>query len=138
MKTYNSNNQLLMYNLYGVISFFVGLMPYILFRGFYLNDLQITPLFSGEIVPYFIKYSLSDGLWTMSLTYILIDIWKGLENKSTIAITSLAPITGVVLECLQYFHYINGTFDVMDILTIIIFYLITIKNYYYYATKKFI
>ena len=125
-----------MYNLYGVISFFIGLMPYILFRGFYLNNLQITPLFSCEIVPYFIKYSLSDGLWTMSLTYILIDIWKGREKKSIIAITSLAPITGVVLECLQYFHFINGTFDIMDVLTIIIFYLITIKHYY--ATKKLI
>jgi len=131
----NSGQQISMYYICSFFSFFGGLMPYILFRGFYLTNLQFTPLFSCDIVPYFINYSLSDGLWTMSLTYILISIWKGLKNNSIIAVTSLAPIIGVVLEYLQYFQFINGTFDIIDVFTIIIFYLITI-NHYYYATKK--
>lgn len=98
-------------------------------------DLQISPLFNGDSIPNFVKFTLSDGLWTMSFTYFLIGIWNGTKNNYIIAITSLAPVTGIALEFLQYFHLINGTFDINDILTITLFYLITL-NHYFYVTKN--
>lgn len=125
-----------MHILYGFFSLFTGFTPYIFFRGIHLKNLHINPLFNSEYIPSFILYSLSDGLWTMSLTYILLSIWKNIKQNVLLKITCIAPILGVFMEYLQYYNLMKGTFDIIDIFTIIIFYLITINHYY--ATKKYI
>ena len=58
-----------------------------------------------------IKYYLPDFLWSLSLTCALFAI-----NKSTVQVTSIAVICGVLWEVSQATGLISGTADILDIL----------------------
>lgn len=125
------------YILYSIAALVLGFCPYLLIRGIHINKIHIKPLLDIIAIPYFIKYSVSDGLWTMSLSYTLIYIW--MKNKVLVLIfsTLIAPLLGITLEILQSKNLIFGTFDYIDIISIIVFYLLTITHYFY-AQEKFI
>ena len=125
------------YILYSIAALILGFFPYLLIRGIHIDNIHIDPLLENMAAPYFIKYSISDGLWTMSLSYTLIYIW--IKNNFFILIfsTLIAPLLGITLEILQYQNLIFGTFDYIDIISIILFYLLTITHYFY-AHENFI
>ena len=71
-------------------------------------------------LPNWFLYSLPDGLWIFSLISILLIIWKNTISKHNLFWFILIPTTVILLEIGQFFGFIAGTFDLMDI----IFYLL--------------
>lgn len=108
-----------------------GWLLYILFRSEYLviNSWALTSQFGSilkkirtqsfqilEIVPKWIIYSLPDALWLMSFGLTLQLIWKN-DTKRIRMIWTVIPCTIAVLwELFQLKHYVNGTFDLVDLL----------------------
>lgn len=67
-----------------------------------------------------IKFSLPDALWIFSFTYIMLTIWKFKITQSSAFWIFLAPTIGLVSEIGQLFGFISGTFDIVDLILIIV------------------
>ena len=114
----------------------IGCIIYGLFRDVNLIDPEkkFFPIIQSSYSN-LITNCLSDGLWLYSLNATFLLIWK---NNSTMLskwiVTSLA--LSILLEYLQFYDIINGTFDVYDIFiyiaSVLIFFIIN-KNTF---TKK--
>ena len=60
-------------------------------------------------------YSLPEGLWAFSFTYLLASIWSGTHHPARYFWVALPVASCVGGEFAQRFHIIPGTFDYMDI-----------------------
>ncbi len=80
------------------------LAPILIGGGLYFTDLS----------PGFIKNHLADGLWAYAFLSSLLIIWDREIPRNWIFIPF---IVSVFFEGLQYLDIINGTADVLDILT---------------------
>tara|TARA_B100001540_G_scaffold234101_1_gene208289 strand:- start:658 stop:987 length:330 start_codon:yes stop_codon:yes gene_type:complete len=76
--------------------------------------LRKLSLFNAQI-PLWIKYSLPDGLWVYSLTSLMIIIWKDVRSKSKYYWITSSIIIAIIIEIGQYFKFIPGTYDSIDI-----------------------
>ena len=108
---------------------FVGILIYIFLRP---DDLIYNDLFSSPIkikintnskVVNFLVYSLPNGLWSMSFSQLIFHIYK-IRSLKTILLSSVMLFVGIIIELLQYQSFMNGTFDINDIFSYIISYLI--------------
>lgn len=72
----------------------------------------ILPLSS---LPHWIRYSLPDGLWMLALTLCILMIWNLKLNKQSLPWIGLTLLFGIGFEIFQGFHWIAGSFDVMDL-----------------------
>jgi len=89
-------------------------------RLFY-SWIQIPKPYHFSIVPSWVFFNLPDGLWGMSLTSTLYLIQGNeITGKNYLLIFS-GLIFGVCFEFLQLSKFINGTFDFLDILFIMVF-----------------
>ena len=68
-----------------------------------------------DYFPHWFLYSLPDGLWMFSYSCIILIIWKRKINKYSIIWLLILPILSILIEFLQYYDYVNGTFDILDI-----------------------
>ena len=119
-------------NIHILLPIFVGASIYLLFRKdtllvfswldyigmsdtlFMIRD-NIS--FVRKYIPDFILYSLPDGIWVYSGTIAFIIIWK--KNKKTVfsVFWTFLPFScAVVIEILQQFRIVNGTFCSVDII----------------------
>ena len=107
----------------------VGILIYIFLRP---DDLIYNDLFSSPIkikintnskVVNFLVYSLPNGLWSMSFSQLIFHIYK-IRSLKTILLSSIMLFVGIMIELLQYQSFMNGTFDINDIFSYIISYLI--------------
>ena len=107
----------------------VGILIYIFLRP---DDLIYNDLFSSPIkikintnskVVNFLVYSLPNGLWSMSFSQLIFHIYK-IRTLKTILLSSIMLFVGIMIELLQYQSFMNGTFDINDIFSYIISYLI--------------
>ncbi len=92
----------------------------------YLNQL-VHRIFSDELIsrlqsifqnvhlPGWLIYSLPDALWMLALTLLILLVWNFRLNRISILWMCIAIISGVLIECLQAFHLIRGTFDPVDL-----------------------
>lgn len=71
-------------------------------------------------LPDWFLYSFPDGAWVWSLTAIYIHIWKYSLGREAYFWISSGLIIGLSLEFGQYFNIISGTFDVLDLLVMIL------------------
>lgn len=104
---------------------FSGTIPYILFRQdvIFLNPIReyllCTFTFKHSWLSDFVVYNYPDGAWFLSLLLMQ-------RYISTMKVFEFcAIIMALMLECGQYFKWIPGTFDLMDIsiyITIFILY----------------
>ena len=110
---------------------FVGILIYIFLRP---DDLIYNDLFSSPIkikintnskVVNFLVYSLPNGLWSMSFSQLIFHIYK-IRSLKTILLSSIMLFVGIMIELLQYQSFMNGTFDINDIFSYIISYLIVL------------
>ena len=110
---------------------FVGILIYIFLRP---DDLIYNDLFSSPIkikintnskVVNFLVYSLPNGLWSMSFSQLIFHIYK-IRSLKTILLSSIMLFVGIMIELLQYQSFMNGTFDINDIFSYIITYLIVL------------
>ena len=118
--------------LLGFIPMLFGGFIYISFRDerillfYWLNQLNINysklrqiDIGDGVIQSYII-YSLPHGLFIFSGTLIIGVIWRSCK-KNFYIYTSILTIIAIIYEISQKFGIIRGTFDVTDIISIIIF-----------------
>lgn len=116
-----------------VCPLFIGLSVYILFyENTYLNlffhiNLHLTLNgFAGA----FVKSWLCDILWSYSLLNAIYISMFALKKRLLIACVFSVGLI-VSLEMLQYFNFISGTFDILDI-----FFEITAAFFAVYIIKK--
>jgi len=77
-------------------------------------------MISGFDIPGWIIYSLPDALWMMALITLILFIWDFKLNVRSIPWIVSAILTGLTLEIFQGFHLIRGTFDINDLILIVI------------------
>ena len=87
----------------------------------------VLPILLGILIYYFagkfslnkyIRNQLPDGLWAYSLVSSILIIW---DRKITAIWIIIIFIFFILFEGLQYFKIINGTADMVDIITYFIF-----------------
>jgi hypothetical protein len=97
----------------------------------------ITDAFRSNIflqnlnIPDWIKFSLPDALWLFSFTYTILFLWNFTITRQSIIWICVAPVIGLVSELGQLVSIIPGTFDVTDLILLILaalLPLLTVKN----------
>lgn len=105
----------------------VGMGIYLLFRsrghlGFVMLDFigvgeavgTVRTLVDGAEVSEFVRFSLPDGLWTMSYVLFSDSMNRSDNMKKRMMWVSVVPLLGVVSELMQLVRLIPGTFDIAD------------------------
>lgn len=70
--------------------------------------------------PQWIIYSLPDALWMLALVMLILMIWDFKLHNKSIPWVVIAVLTGILYEVFQGFHLIRGTFDVGDLILMVI------------------
>lgn len=95
---------------------------YLMATAFFPHLLSTTKIWLHKslYLPEFIIYNLPEGLWVFTLSLVIgSSIWR------YPFFTLLFPLVYTLgLETLQYLHFTDGTFDAMDVATIIIFWIL--------------
>lgn len=91
-------------------------------------------LIPGNLLPQWIKFSLPDALWMLSLTTLVLFIWDFKLHKKSMLWVLATIFCGIAMEIFQWFGFIRGTFDVLDLLFLVIaasipIFFILIKHY---------
>lgn len=92
-------------------------------------------------MPTIILYSLPDGIWVYSATYLMLIIWNGNMKNISAMFWILAPLLlSIGAELLQSIHIVQGTFCFYDMAFYIIGFIIpvTIFRRHYEKQKVFI
>ena len=87
-----------------------------LYDGVVLQFIQ--DLFQFTNIPYWVVYSLPDGLWMFALILIILLLWDFKLNKDSLLWIVMAITTGILFEVLQGLNMIKGTYDIADLLLI--------------------
>ena len=85
-------------------------------------------------IPSWVYFSLPDGLWIYSFTAATIIYWKNDFQKTKLYLIILFMIV-VLLELLQAFKILSGTFDILDLISMLLGFLLSkiiIINKLYY------
>ena len=90
--------------------------------------LRYTINTDNNIIKSYIIYSLPNGLWLLSGMLIIGIIWKNKQFYFYLY-TSILIFIALFIEISQIFNIIRGTFDLIDIFTIIVFSFIGIFYY---------
>ncbi len=82
--------------------------------------IRLITLNTNIILPNWFYYNLIDGLWAYSLLISIMIVWDDGKLKTEIYILILIVLFSTLLEVLQFFSYIPGTYDNKDILSMIL------------------
>lgn len=66
-------------------------------------------------LPDFVRYSLPDGLWSMSSILVLHPLLRNEPALRRIAIVAIVPLLGIISEILQWVGWLPGVFDICDL-----------------------
>jgi len=86
----------------------------------FINIIRENEFLRANTLPQWIKFSLPDALWIFSFTYFMMTIWKFKINRSSAFWIFLAPTIGLFSEIGQLIGLIPGTFDLVDLIFLII------------------
>lgn len=114
-----------------IIPLTIGIMIYLLSRneivyswleysGIHLY-MDINKLPNLMYLPDWIKFFVPDALWSYAFTSMIILLWLRKLNYFWLTTPLL---TGLVLEILQFYNITSGTFDIIDLLCILLGYLL--------------
>lgn len=101
----------------GIIYGFLRKSEIVFFNMLNLN----LPLSQFSGIPDWLVYNLPDGLWSYSFTNLVLLIWNHQINRKNFGWIIIPVITGIILELSQLTGLIKGTFDIFDIVYIILF-----------------
>lgn len=111
------NNGLLMFSWFGHL----GLTPII-------QSLRYSTLELKQFLPKWVVYSVPDFLWTYSLTAFMVIVWNNKLSSNNFFWILAAPLISIIFELGQLFGFIRGTFDLTDLLFILLAAYIPLKN----------
>jgi hypothetical protein len=97
----------------------------------WLEMIKITFLHNENLFVYFFLFHLPDMLWYMALLLLQMQFCN-VATKGSNCLFTISVLLPFLLECLQYFKAIKGTFDVLDI----IFYCLTLILFVLCQRKK--
>jgi len=83
-------------------------------------NLFLQGLFQNAQIPQWIIYSLPDALWMLALTLVMLLIWDFRLHKKSIPWIASAIVAGILFEIAQGFHIVRGTFDIVDLMFILV------------------
>jgi len=126
------------YGISSLVALSAGFLCYYFFRDsnlifyniFNINITHNNLYLPGNFFSDFLKYNLCDGLWLVSGLLLLRFIWfgnPGIGNNYIIVFICAA----LLLELLQIIKYFPGTFDILDMITMVIFALLERCIYFY-------
>lgn len=75
-------------------------------------------------LPEWIIYNLPNALWASSFILIVDALLKTGSSRQKLLIASIIPAIGVISELMQFFGFLPGTFDILDVLAYAIPYII--------------
>lgn len=97
------------------------LFHWIKFIGFHglVDTIRHYTLPLKNILPNWVYFSLPNGLWVYSFNSAILLLWpnNGLNKKLWL---NIPFSTGILIEVFQFFNFISGTFDILDIVFIIL------------------
>jgi hypothetical protein len=115
--------------------FFV-LLPLLLGGFIYLAARPTTLAFVNypsliwtKSLPNWVVFNLPDGLWSYSLLSFTLILWQNDDSLNAKFWILTAFSLGVLLEIGQYFHFISGTFDWLDVLVYLLLNLISFAQF---------
>ena len=130
---YNVKRKIILFTVM-YISFGIGANIYTDLRGFshglfrwvdsvFPMNLQV---FSNSWIDNsFILYNLPDGLWMLSFCLLLILIWQNTSKSSAYTWLIIGFAMGILYEVSQYFGVVSGTFDIIDVVCILVAFLLS-------------
>lgn len=106
-----------------IIPLFIGLVIYLFcYRNTYINSifenylgLFLPYLYFDNIIYRFVTCWTCDILWAYALTFSLFFCFKDFK-RSLLFSSLLSVLLSIIIEFLQIRGYINGTFDMWDII----------------------
>ena len=106
-----------------IIPLFIGLAIYLLcYKNTYINttfesifDCSLPYVYFDNAFHRFITCWACDILWAYALTFALFFCFKEFK-KSLLFLSCLSFLLSIIIEFLQFGGYINGTFDIWDII----------------------
>ncbi|HLF64075.1 MAG TPA: hypothetical protein VI603_09990 [Saprospiraceae bacterium] len=112
---------------------FFGVLIYIVTRSesIYLNQWvahivgdntwsSLQSLVQNSGIPQWVIYSLPDALWMLALVTLVLLIWDFKLHSRSIPWITIAVGTGLLFEIFQGVHLVPGTFDVTDLVFILL------------------
>ena len=96
-----------------LVPILVGTTIYALWRG--INLVDMLPLLSSK-PPEWIIYNLPDGLWFYALLSSIYLIWEENFPVHFILWLLITVILSCLMEVMQAYNFLNGTFDWKDLL----------------------
>ena len=115
-----------MYFLLSALTLTAGFLIYYLFRdgnmlihqwcAFLPQNTAVIPFSRPSFLVDFFRYNLPDGLWVLSGLLFLRALWHE-QPKTLLAYRLCFLFIAFLLEALQVFDGIAGTFDVLDVVT---------------------
>lgn len=78
-------------------------------------------------IPPWVIYNLPDGLWSFAFTTAMLQHWKNKIDSVSIFWIVLTPVVGISIECFQKLNLIKGTFDIADIISVLIGFFLSIS-----------
>lgn len=82
--------------------------------------LRSNQLLQNLTIPNWIKFSLPDALWLFSFNYVLLTLWNFNVNQQSAFWLFLAPTIGLFSELGQLVNIVPGTFDLVDLVLLLI------------------
>ena len=71
--------------------------------------------------PSWLVHNVPDGLWAFSLTYFILMIWNSKINLYSMIFVFSSILLGTLVEFLQHFDVLKGTYDPLDLLFLTVF-----------------
>jgi len=102
----------------------------------FINFLRTNEILQSISLTQWIKFSLPDALWIFSFTYFMLTIWKFNITKSSAFWIFLAPTIGLFSEIGQLIGLIPGTFDLVDLIFIIVAMIIPFSKIAFFNFKS--
>ena len=137
-----------------LISLIFGGLIYVFFRSYnikmfrwyefigldnFITSIRRITVNHNNLFPSWFLYSLPDGLWIFSYTCLMFYIWDNKITLKNVFWVFIIPISAIISELGQMTKYINGTFDILDL----VFYFlgmslpfILFKNSFYFKTQN--
>jgi hypothetical protein len=81
-----------------------------------IHNLRIQAAQHTRSTPEFILFSLPDGVWVYSLTFLMGSLWRSASLFARLFWVSIGPVLGMGGELGQLFGFVPGTFDYKDLL----------------------
>tara|TARA_R110001606_G_scaffold370990_2_gene527654 strand:+ start:715 stop:1158 length:444 start_codon:yes stop_codon:yes gene_type:complete len=114
-----------------IATLLIGGLIYLLFRtsslkmfgwyktiglGEFTNGLRKLTIPFADKIPDWILFSLPDGLWIFSYVSLVLFIWNNSISKNNLFWILIIPILAICSEIGQLLGFVQGVFDVTDLL----------------------